>query len=243
MVVSISNLNTNKASEPSKGPEVSVNDIQVTEASRLPDIEKIRSQAKSLAQEVSELPKVQELKSLPILHTATNFLKKNTARLFNLGGFVGASLSIMTYFLFNLRSVAMLLGVPTAMAFYIAHNLNKSTKEDAIGFSSDPKVMLGETINNPGLLETNLNRVLQAVEQIKDMKNSDPKKEEGIELIEKLNIIVDSKLMQIKDFEESIPLQHELERFKVSYDEMKANMPELTEQLTPQQELHKTVEG
>lgn len=232
MVSSIPHLNTNKAAELSQGPAVSVDDIQIIEANKLPDAVSTRSTGQSLAKELGDLPKVQELKSLPVLNTAANFLKKNTARLFNLGGFVGASLSIMTYFLFNLRSVAMLLGVPTAMAFYIAHNLGKSAKEDSAGFTTNPKEMLRETIDNPGLLETNLNRVLQAVEQIKDMKNSDPKKEEGIELIEKLNMIVDSKLMQIKDFDESIPLQHELERFKVSYDEMKANMHEATEKVS-----------
>lgn len=243
MVVSINNLNTNQAvPEKGTGPAVSVDDIQLTEATKLQEIEQARSKGKSLATEIGELPKVQELKSLPILNKISNSGKKLISLAFKVAGFAGASLSIMTYFIFNLRSVAMLLGVPTAMAFFIAHVAGKSAKDDTVGFSNNPNEMLNETINNPGLLETNLNRVLQAVEQIKDMKDSDPQKKDGIELVEKLNIIVDSKLMQIKGFEESIPLQHELERFKVAYDEMQANMGEPTEQLTPQQELHKTVE-
>jgi len=243
MVASIHNLNTNQtALETSQGHVVSTEDIQTSEASKLPDTEPSRGTGKSLAQEMQELPKVQELKSLPVLHSAANFVKKNTARLFNLGGFVGASLSIMTYFLFNLRSLAMLIGVPTAMAFYIAHNLRKSAKEDATDFSINPKTMLQETINNPGLLETNLNKVLQAMEQIKDMKNTDPKKTEGIELIEKLNLIVDSKLTQVKDFEDSVSIavQYELERFKVSYEEMRGNLSE--PELSATEALHKATE-
>ena len=221
MVESITNVNTKLAAlESSSGPVLPIDDIQSKEVSKTPALKDSRETGKSFAKEVIDLPKIQELRSLPVLNTATNFVKKNTGRLFKVGGFVGATLSVLTYFLFNLKSLAMLLGIPTAMAFYIAHSLGKSAENDEVGFSTNPHEILQETINKPGLLETHLTLVLQAVEQIKDTKESAPKKQEGIRLIETLNAIVDSKLDQLAGFEDSrtVSLKHELERFKASYD-------------------------
>lgn len=201
---------------------------------------------KSFIKELNELPKVQELKTMPVLNTASNFVKKNLSRSFKFAGFVGASFSIITYFLFNLKSLAVLFGIPAAMSFYIAHTLSKSAKKDTMELSTNPHQILQNAINNPRVIETNLVPVLQATEQIKDMKDSDPKKVEGIQLIEDLNTIVDSKLMQLEGFEDqdSVALKHELERFKTSYDEMKntqENKSRTEERNEKQKSLHSPI--
>lgn len=203
---------------------------EITDISRKPVDPNLHSAnphttGRSLLREIDQLPKVQELKSMPILTTGINFAKKNTARLLKLAGFMGAISSLVTYFLFNLKSLAILLGIPTGMAFYISHDLSQSIDKTAAEFSTNPHEILRTTINKPGNLETNFVTVLQAVEQIKDMSDSDHNKQSGIELIEDLNLIVDSKLRQLEGFEDqnSVALKHELERFKIAYDEMKAD--------------------
>jgi hypothetical protein len=185
-----------------------------------------REDATTLAQEISELPKVQELKTMPIINSGVNTSKKVLANLFRLAGFVGASLSIASYFLFNLKSLALVFGIPTGMAFFIAHTLVKSVKNNQTTFSTNPVKILNEAVNKPDLLETDLNRVLYAVEHVKDMKNSDPLKPEGINAIETLNDIVDTRLEQLSLLEneadaDNLALVSEYNRFKVAYNEMK----------------------
>lgn len=186
----------------------------------------LRERSASLAQEISQLPRVQELKTIPIINSGVNTSKKVLANLFRLAGFVGASLSVASYFLFNLKSLALVFGLPTGMAFFIAHTLAKSVKNNQATFSTNPVEILNEAINKPNLLEKDLNRVLYAVEQIKDMKNSDPLKSEGKHAIETLNEIVDTKLEQLSRLEneadaDNLALESEYRRFKVAYNEMK----------------------
>jgi hypothetical protein len=216
---------TNKTASPSSNP---VSSGQGS-SSKKPTAEIKQSevaQKTSFAQEISQLPKVQELKTIPIINSGVNASKKVFANLFRLAGFVGASLSVASYFLFNLKSLAVVFGIPTAMAFFIAHTLAKSVKNNQATFSTDPVKILHEAIKKPELLEKDLNRILYAVEQVKDMKDSDLIKSDGKRAIETLNDIVDTKLEQLKALghegeSDNLALESEYKRFKVAYDEMK----------------------
>jgi hypothetical protein len=216
---------TNKAASPNLNPVNSGQDSSSIKSTV--EIKKSEaSQNTSFAQEISQLPKVQELKTIPIINSGVNTSKKVLANLFRLAGFVGASLSVASYFLFNLKSLAVVFGIPTGMAFFIAHTLAKSVKNNQATFATDPVKILHEAINKPELLEKDLNRVLYAVEQVKDMKDSDPMKSEGKRAIETLNDIVDTKLEQLKVLgheadSDNLALESEYKRFKVAYEEMK----------------------
>lgn len=90
------------------------------------------------------------------------------------GGLAGATLSVLSIFVFNFTSFGVLLGIPTLMSIYIGYSLGKTSQTQQLQAIARPLEELKNINNNPENLDENKVQVLHAIESAKKVKPKHP---------------------------------------------------------------------
>ncbi len=122
--------------------------------------------------------------------------KSIVSKVLKFGAFVGATASVAATFALNLKSVGLLFAIPTAMAFFIAHTLQRSLKETDPKFLTDPLRDLKAINHDPQKLETNMNQVMYVIEDAKKVKPDKPEYEPIQDELSKLKHLIEVQARQ-----------------------------------------------
>lgn len=230
----------------SSAGQVNKNEINIPQSGN-------RKFGQSLARDINSLQSVKELKGAKVVRQGINFIGKNTARLLKGAGFVGVGAAGLVYFLTNLKIIAGLFAAPALLSFGLAHFINRSVKQNQNDdlASSDPIDVLRKARADSTILESDgeISRVMQAMDNIRDLDNTDKKKIEALDLIftlaepikdkmfqEQNNYVTTDKEAKMRDYQQFLDLAEEI-RSEYESDVGSISAQEKSE--TQEEKLHK----
>lgn len=131
----------------------------------------------------------------------------------------GGSLTVLMYMLGVPMILSFLAVIPTAMAVYIAFNLDHSVNKNAADLSKDPIKVVEKAVDDYKKLETDSRAVLAAIDELNNLSKNDSRLERAEELKDRLRVIVDAWLEQLGSVDKSNPENQGLHSLLSRYQE------------------------
>jgi hypothetical protein len=151
-----------------------------------------------------------------IFANLANFVKLNTSRLMWGVGFVTAGFAIVSNFLFGSQLLSIFFGIPSLMAFFMAHTLGKSVDKGKNNLFYDPFQLIETYLDDPKKLDLESIQALYAIDELKtEMENNPDSKLEILPLLKRLLNISYIKLKQIKEGDDANSAKIRLETEKL----------------------------
>ncbi len=136
----------------------------------------------------------ENLKPLDIVSTGWKLGMKGVRALCLIGGFLGASASVLSMFFFNIKSLGILFGIPAALFLYTATHLGKETKDESKTIAKDPltglKVILEQ---HPEFLRIDPKFVIKTIQSVGNVKRNDP---QYYEILDRLEALKEAVIME-----------------------------------------------
>ncbi len=110
----------------------------------------------------------------------------------------GAGLAFLSYFVFNLKTLSLIFGIPTLTAFYLSYSLKQKMKESGTGGDLDPikgleKIIHEEKINS----ETDSSMLLKYIHDVREIYNT-TKSYESATALKAIESMIDAKLYELQ---------------------------------------------
>lgn len=191
------------------------------------DLELSRSVGEQLGAESLEdtKPENQEDKAVQALTSVANLGRKIGSKALNLSGFIGITVSALSYIFFRFKLLSAAIAAPALGAFYIANTLKNAAKKSQkeSGFISDPATIIAKAKDDSTYLEEDFKKVVAAMVKIGEMKDADPKKQTALFDLRKVAKKVSAKRTELKKINQSsnqLQLQ-KIKNFMDIYDSVK----------------------
>lgn len=178
-----------------------------------------RSEAEKISQPITmqqsfDDPKItKRRKAFDAFNKASSFGASIGSKALNFAGFVGASLASLSYIFFSLKTVALILGLPSAALLYGAYRLKQKSSDlnKSVVTNRDPVEVLQKASDDSLFLEKNLQQVKFALVQVRDMSDKKPEKQKAINYLE---IIHNKVLARYQELQAINATDHELYTYK-----------------------------
>ncbi len=215
--------NSNNTSYPKTTPLVGQNPSEPK-----PSINLKREELENLSQAInkkitsSEINPTDAIKDSPRwIEPLMNFAKGTGSWVLKGIGMIGAGLAFLSYFVFNLKTLSMIFGIPTLTAFFLSYSLKQKMHESGKGANLDPIKGLEKIIHedkiNP---ETDPSMLLKYIHDVREIYNS-TKSYESARALKAIELMVDAKLYELQRLGDSdshekdvVEFQKNLVRYK-----------------------------
>lgn len=180
------------------------------------------SQAINTRASISEINPINEIRNSPKWFDPFMNVAKSIGSLALKGmGIVGASLAFLTYFVFNLKTFSVILGIPTLTAFYLSYALKNKIKESGISGGLDPIKGLQQIIHEEKISpETDPSMLLKYIHDVREIYNS-TRSYEAETVLKAVELMVDAKVYELQRLGDAdshdmdtVEFQKNLERYK-----------------------------
>lgn len=180
-------------------------------------------QARSEAEKISQPMKMQKSfddpqitkkrQAFDAFNKASSFGASIGSKALNFAGFVGASLASLSYMFFNLKTVALILGLPSGALLYGAYRLKRKSLElnNSVVTNRDPVEVLQKASEDSLFLEKNLQQVKFALVQVRDMSDKKPEKQKAIDYLQTIHNKILARYQELEAINAS---DHELYTYK-----------------------------
>lgn len=168
-------------------------------------------------------PQSKEDKAVQALTGVANLGRKLGSTALNIGGFIGITVSALSYILFRFKLLSTLIAAPALGAFYIANTLKKAAKESEkeSGLISDPREIISKAKDDSTYLEENFKTIVAAMVKVGEMKDKDPKKLEALRDLRKVAQKVAAKRTELKTVDKRSSQIYKIKQFMDIYDSVK----------------------
>lgn len=218
----VGNSTSNNSSTPHSGARfsgpVKTDETAKPNRKQLEDLSKVEGKTTSqIIQERIQVPR--------LLVKLSNFGMNSASWILKATGIVGAVLSFLSYFVLNLKSLAVLFGIPTAGLFWMSYHLKRSLQDSDSDQALDPIKGLRNFIQESKLnQDADKTMMMRYIFETKKLLQSPEQGAEAKDLLITLKSMVDSKLdemSKLEDFREDkelIEFYKDLEDYKAELE-------------------------